>query len=529
MKSADGSARFAVLLRGVRVGTEQVDVTHAGGGLKISATGQLAPPFDLLTHKFEMTYTADWQPQQLAIEAVLAGQSIALSTSFGVTTAISEMMRGPQRGSVTHQVSPRAVVLPMNFYAAYEVLAARLGTMPPGTRVPIYIAPDGEITATVDRVTERRVTGPSGPTDLKQYDLTFAQVRGTIAVQVWADSRGRLARIAVPSSQLLVIRDDLASVMVREEKVRNAGDLDVFVPAAGFTLATTVTRPTGATGPRPAVILVGGPGRQDRDEIHYGVPIFGLLAGALADAGYIVVRFDRRGIGQSGGRPEHAGIAEYAQDVVGIVNWLRRQKEVDADRIAVAGHAEGAAIALQAASREKRIRAVALLAAPGTTGREVTLEQQERALASIKDTPAARQAKIDLQRRVIDATISGRGWEGVPADVRQQADTPWFKSWLQFDPASAIRRIEAPILILHGAVDTQMPVAHADRLEVLSSGRDDARPGDTTKTVVPDVNHLLIPAKTGEIEEYEELGKTLAPAVVQALSDWLGKAFGAAR
>src|SRR5262249_7079612 len=70
----DGAARFLVTVRGVRIGTEVVDVAHAANSIKITSSGQLAAPFDLTTTKFEMTYSADWQPVQLAIEGVLRGQ-----------------------------------------------------------------------------------------------------------------------------------------------------------------------------------------------------------------------------------------------------------------------------------------------------------------------------------------------------------------------------------------------------------------------------------------------------------------------
>ena len=133
------------------------------------------------------------------------------------------------------------------------------------------------------------------------------------------------------------------------------------------------------------------------------MPIFGQLAGALADAGYLVVRFDKRGVGQSGGRTENATVATYAEDVVGIVNWLRRQKDVDPERIAVVGHGEGAAIAMTAATRERRIRAVALVAGPGRTGRDVTVEQQQLALARSEDSAAVKDAKMQLQLRVNEA------------------------------------------------------------------------------------------------------------------------------
>jgi hypothetical protein len=272
----------------------------------------------------------------------------------------------------------------------------------------------------------------------------------------------------------------------------------------------------------PAVILIGGPGSQDRDEVTYGVPKFGLIAGALAEAGYFVVRYDKRGVGQSGGRPEHAGLAEYAADVAAIVTWLGRRRDIDTDRIALIGYAEGSAVALATAGRNSRISGVALVAAPGTTGREVTLEQQRLTLIRLGEPEPNRQSKIAMQNRIMDAVVTGKGWEGIPDDVRYQADTPWFKTWLVFDPAAAISRLKQPILVVHGAVDREVPPVHADRLELAAEERRGVSPERTKKVIVPGVNHLLTPATTGEIDEYDLLqSPTVAPGVTTAIIEWL--------
>ena len=40
--------------------------------------------------------------------------------------------------------------------------------------------------------------------------------------------------------------------------------------------------------------------------------------------------------------------------------------------------------------------------------------------------------------------------------------------------------------------------------------------------IVKGVNHLLVPAKTGEVSEYPSLGgSTVSPAVTSAISEWL--------
>jgi pimeloyl-ACP methyl ester carboxylesterase len=485
-------------------------------------TGQIGPPVDLITHKFEMTYGADWQPQRLTVEAEMRNENLGIGTTFGVTTATNEVQQGQRRGGASHEISPRAIVLPVNFFGAYEAVAARLAglRLQTGSRFPVYVAPEGEVIATVVRVSPRRISAPGLVADLQEYDLTLARPGLPMSVQVLIDADGKLARVIYRDIAFAAIREEFATVMAREVRVRRPNDEDAFIPASGFSIGATLSRPDKAAARLPAVILAGSSGRQDRDETLYGVPIFGHLAGALADAGYLVVRYDKRGVGQSGGRVEHAGVLEYAEDLIGIVQWLRRRKDVDPDRIAVLAHAEGSAVGLTAAGRERRIRALGLLAAPAATGREVVLEQQLQALVRRNEPEADRNAKIALQRRIIEAVTTGSGWETLPPDVRKQADTPWFKTWLLFDPAAAMKRVNQPLLILHGTNDLQMPAAHGERLAAMSSARRVA-PTHTSRVTIPGVNHLLV-AGAGDLETVDRFGDDgLSPDVIAAIVSWL--------
>ena len=139
----------------------------------------------------------------------------------------------------------------------------------------------------------------------------------------------------------------------------------------------------------------------------------------------MAVRYDKRGYGQSGGRAESATLGDHADDAAAIVRWIGNRPDVDRDRIAVVGHNEGAWTALLVASRERRIAGVVTIAAPATTGAERVLEQQRHMLEQMNIPPAERVAKAELQARINAAVMAGRGWEGIPADMRRQADTPW--------------------------------------------------------------------------------------------------------
>lgn len=469
-----------------------------------------------------MTYGPDWQPRRLTLDGVLRGQPLLVSASFTGTTAASEMTRGTQHGSATHQVAPNAIAVSSNVFSAYEVLALRLASASAGTKLPLYIAPSGPVEATVGRIVPRRIFVGTRAMDIREYNVTIAAPTGAVPVDLWVDARGRLARLVLPAASVVVIRDDLSSVIAHEEPAHNPGDEEMSIGANGFSLATTITHPSNTTAPAPAVVLVAGPGPQDRDYFAFGVPIFGQLAGALARAGVLAVRYDVRGSGRSGGRQESARIGEYAEDALAVVKWLRKRKDVDDRRIVVAGYGDAAPIALLAASRDDDVTGVILIGAYGQNGRDVTIDRQKRVLAPLPLTDAEKTARIGLQVQVMDAVASGKGWEALPEELRDQADTPWFKSWLQFEPAEVIRRIDRPILIVHGARDTDVPADEADRLERLAASRPKIGVAATRKAIVPGVDHLLLPAATSGSDELTASGaRAISPDVTRPMIEWI--------
>jgi pimeloyl-ACP methyl ester carboxylesterase len=303
--------------------------------------------------------------------------------------------------------------------------------------------------------------------------------------------------------------------------ISRPNDEQVRIPANGFTMVGTLSKPSApSAAPLPAVLLVGGSGPTDRDELVFGIPIFGQLADTLADAGFIVLRYDRRGVGQSGGRPEAATLTDFSNDVRAAVKFLDDRRDVDSKRIAVLGYGEGGAVAMLAAAKEKRIASLVLVAAIGTTGAELNLEQVRRAAAKSDKSEAAQQTTVELQKKIQQAVLTGEGWTDDLVAYRGQADTPWFESYLAYDPARTMRDVRQPIFVLHGELDAQIPPDHADRLGNLANQRKN-RPATQVLKVVG-VNHLLVTATTGEIEEYALLkDKRVSDTVSAPIVAWL--------
>ena len=518
-----GTADFIVFIRGQRVGNERVSVVQSAEGWTIAASGSSSAPLNLTFDKFVAKYTPTWQPTLLDISAVLRTEPLTLTTTFKDGTAASLVVQNGQQGNLTHKVSADAVTLPNNFYAAYEAVAMRLHTRAVGDTFPVFVAPQAEIVARIDRITPRRIETPTSETQLRQFDITFANPSGPLSVEVWVDARGRLGRMSIPAAGLSVVRDDLATVLSRLDSFSHPRDQNVFIPANGFNLGATITPPATST-PKPAVvILLAGSGAQDRDATVFGIPVIGQIAARLSDAGFFVVRYDKRGTGQSGGRLESTSLEAYADDARSVVQWVRQRRDVDKDRIALVGHSEGGAVALLTAGQIRGdIRAIGLLAAPGDTVRNITLAQQRYSLAQAKEPEASQREKVDLQMRLMDAVVTGRGWDTIPPELRRQADTQWFRSWLAFDPEVAMARTRQPIFIAQGALDVQVPPALADRLEQLATARGLKNVRPAQKVVVPGVNHLLVPARTGDVSEYSGLAdKTVSTSITDPLIAWL--------
>jgi pimeloyl-ACP methyl ester carboxylesterase len=272
-------------------------------------------------------------------------------------------------------------------------------------------------------------------------------------------------------------------------------------------------------------VLHTGSGVGDRDGTAAGIPTLGQIAGALADAGYLALRYDKRGYGQTGGRAESATLTDFAEDLRAVVRYLEKRKDVDPRRIVVLGHSEGAWVALLAASREKKIAGVIAISAPAVTGAELVLEQQQHQLDQMKVPDAERQAKVELQKKIHEAVTTDKGWEGIPPELRKQADSPWFRSLLLFDPAKVIEDVRQPLLIIQPDLDRQVPAAHADKLaELAKKGRSPA----VEVMIVRGVNHLLVPAITGEVSEYGTLtDRNVSKDVLNTIGGWLQKTFKA--
>ena len=198
----------------------------------------------------------------------------------------------------------------------------------------------------------------------------------------------------------------------RKPVVAPAREVEVTSSHRGTTLAVTLSLPAGP-GPHPAVVLITGSGPQNRDEEIEGIPgyaPFRWIAEYLSARGIAVLRYDDRGVGQSGGDFATATSADFADDAEAAFNYLRDRPEIAPARIGILGHSEGAMVAAKAAVRQPEVAFVVSLAGTAVTGYETIVRQVELILLAAGQSPDEAAAAAAQQRVILDLAVAG-DWE----------------------------------------------------------------------------------------------------------------------
>ena len=325
---------------------------------------------------------------------------------------------------------------------------------------------------------------------------------------------------------------------VKEVKFKNK--------SAGIQLAGTLTLPDGK-GPFPGVVLISGSGPQNRNSEVFDHAPFLVLADYLTRQGIAVLRYDDRGVAESGGSFSGATSADFATDAAAAWDFLRKQKGIDKARVGFAGHSEGGMIAPLAYALRPETGFLVLLAGVGMPVHELLLEQ----LQAVGAAEGLSQAEIDSQLQINtqlfrwmrelspkDAEANFRTWSEEQLFLVQDEEAskrletqlnatrelftdPWFMYFIQYDPHAALKAVRCPVLAMNGSKDVQvLSTSNLAGIErSLKAG------GNAAVTVVemPGLNHLFQPCESCSVSEYSQLEITFDPAAMQRIAEWVGK------
>ncbi|MGE7930222.1 alpha/beta hydrolase [Lysinibacillus xylanilyticus] len=273
----------------------------------------------------------------------------------------------------------------------------------------------------------------------------------------------------------------------------------------------TVALQKASKDPAPVALIIAGSGPTDKDgnsALAGKNNSLKMLAEGLAKDGIATVRYDKRGIGDNQTlltKEEDITIDQYVDDAVQVINTLLADNAYSS--VHIIGHSEGSLIGLLAAQKTK-VESFVSIAGSGRPVDEILLEQLKGQLSP------------ELLKESTDALASlkkGELVKNVSPELQslfRSSVQPYMISWLKYNPASELAKVNSRVLILQGTTDLQVVATDA---EALKKGKPDAK-----LVYLEGMNHVLknAPADRAEnLATYSDpslpLHKEFLPAIQQ--------------
>lgn len=261
-------------------------------------------------------------------------------------------------------------------------------------------------------------------------------------------------------------------------------------------------------------VIVPGSGPTDRDG-NSGVFVYSnsykLLADSLAKRGYAVIRYDKRGVGESKyvyNSETEATFDLYTKDVNFIISQIK--KENDFKKIVLIGHSEGSLLSIKAALNDS-VSGLISLCGVGRTADSLLLTQLSNLPADLKQESVTIIKKINAGQTVEKVS------QPLLAVFRPSVQ-PYLRTWFRINPAFEFSKLKIPALVIQGGTDLQVEPREGILLSGSNSGAE--------YKFIPDMNHVLKRAsadRTQNIKTYGEPQLELHPELVPAIVEFLKK------
>jgi fermentation-respiration switch protein FrsA (DUF1100 family) len=266
----------------------------------------------------------------------------------------------------------------------------------------------------------------------------------------------------------------------------------------------TLTTPINIEHP-DLVILIQGSGSIDRNGNGFMMKNNGskLIAKALAENEIASFRFDKRifKMDKFRIREEDLSFEDFVTDVNDILDYFKSQNKFN--KIILAGHSEGSLIGMLAAVN--KVDAFISLAGAGRSIDKIIVDQLAKQSPELSEN--ARNAFQEIKERGKTSNYSP-----LLQSVFRPSVQPFMRSWMKYEPADEIAKLEIPILIINGSFDIQVDTAEAELLK-------EAKP-KAELVILDKMNHVFRKIEGDNLENtkaYNEPNRPLHPELIPAL------------
>ncbi len=210
---------------------------------------------------------------------------------------------------------------------------------------------------------------------------------------------------------------------------------------------------------RPAVMVIHGFGGS---KFSLGMT---MAAETLCDWGYVALRFDMRGCGESEGTPGRIISFEQVSDAKSAITYLISRPEVDPEKIIILGDSMGGAVSVYTCAVDSRLAGVVSLGGWGNGAQKLEGQhpgpgQWDKFLQMLEDGRRYREETGEslMVSRFDIVPIPERLRHRLPEDAVMEFPAETAQSIYDFRPNDIISYIAPrPILLLHAAKDSVTP------------------------------------------------------------------------
>jgi len=260
----------------------------------------------------------------------------------------------------------------------------------------------------------------------------------------------------------------------------------------------------------PLVIFIQGSGPVNRDGNGPMMKNDGIkkIAQELAERGIASFRFDKRifKMDKLNIREQDLSFEDFVTDVNSILEHF--SKDQTYSKIILAGHSEGSLIGILAAQNGKADAFISLAGA-GRSINTIIVEQIAKQSGELSEN-----AEIAFEEMLANGSTTN--YSPFLESIFRPSVQPYMVSWMKYDPAKEISKLDIPVLIVNGTFDLQVDVTDA---EILQNSNPKAE-----LVLIEDMNHIFREIKGENLENtkaYNEAQRPLHPELIPALTSFI--------
>jgi len=332
-----------------------------------------------------------------------------------------------------------------------------------------------------------------------------------------------------PSSRYLLLFTFCLFIAASTAEAQQSTEVDVTYKSTDVTLAGTIFRPR-SEGPHPGLVITHGSERGSRRGRGYRH-----LGAELSKLGFMVLIYDKRGVGDSEGEYQETPYMDVAaSDVLAGVALLKQQAQINPQNIGVLGFSQGGWVGPLAATKSEDVAFVVSLVGPGVSIREQVLFHRSNQWRDKGWNAAHVDELVAFSRDLYTYLGTGNGYAELKPRYEEATQQPWFEELramrfgdalpephtlgqtvfnffrkMKYDPRPTLEQMRVPLLAIFGTDDQNVPTGRS--VAIMQAAFQASGNPDLTIHVFEDVGHNMW--------QRDVLG--LKPQIRRAIWQWL--------